>query len=47
VLVERGGSGRTEAFAPFRIEGTAQPTGSVVAVRADRIADAELTGPAL
>jgi threonylcarbamoyladenosine tRNA methylthiotransferase MtaB len=47
VLVERGGTGRTEAFAPFRIEGTAPPVGSVIAVRADRVADATLVGPAL
>ena len=47
VLVERGGMGRTDAFAPFRIEGTAPPVGSVVAVRADRVADAALIGPAL
>jgi threonylcarbamoyladenosine tRNA methylthiotransferase MtaB len=47
VLVERGGMGRTEAFAPFRIEGTAPPVGSVVGVRADRLADAALIGPVL
>jgi threonylcarbamoyladenosine tRNA methylthiotransferase MtaB len=47
VLVERGGMGRTEAFAPFRIEGTAAPVGSVVAVRADRIVHSELTGAVL
>ena len=46
VLVERGGTGRTEAFAPFRIEGAA-PVGSVIAVRGDRVANAELTGPIL
>ena len=42
VLVERGGSGRTEAFAPFRIDGAPPPAGSVVPVRADRLAGAEL-----
>jgi threonylcarbamoyladenosine tRNA methylthiotransferase MtaB len=47
VLVERGGTGRTEAFAPFRIEGTAPPVGSVIAVRSDRVAGATLTGPTL
>jgi threonylcarbamoyladenosine tRNA methylthiotransferase MtaB len=47
VLVERGGTGHTEAFAPFRIKGAAPPLGSVVAVRADRVADAALIGPAL
>jgi threonylcarbamoyladenosine tRNA methylthiotransferase MtaB len=47
VLVERGGGGRTEAFAPFRIEGAAPPVGAVVKVRADRIVDAELTGEIL
>jgi threonylcarbamoyladenosine tRNA methylthiotransferase MtaB len=47
VLVERGGTGRTEAFAPFRIEGTAPPVGSVVTVRAERVAGAELTGAML
>jgi threonylcarbamoyladenosine tRNA methylthiotransferase MtaB len=47
VLVERGGTGHTEAFAPFRIKGVAPPLGSVVAVRADRVADAALIGPAL
>jgi threonylcarbamoyladenosine tRNA methylthiotransferase MtaB len=47
VLVERGGMGRTEAFAPFRIEGAPPPVGSVIAVRADRVADATLFGPAL
>jgi threonylcarbamoyladenosine tRNA methylthiotransferase MtaB len=47
VLVERGGMGRTEAFAPFRIEGTPRPVGSVVAARVDRVADAALVGAAL
>jgi threonylcarbamoyladenosine tRNA methylthiotransferase MtaB len=47
ILVERGGTGRTEAFAPFRIEGAGPPVGSVVTVRGDRIANAALTGPAL
>jgi threonylcarbamoyladenosine tRNA methylthiotransferase MtaB len=47
VLVERSGMGRTEAFAPFRIKGTAPPAGSVVAVRADRIVNGELTGAVL
>jgi threonylcarbamoyladenosine tRNA methylthiotransferase MtaB len=47
VLVERGGSGRTEAFAPFCIEGTAPPVGSVIAVRGDRVAGVALVGPAL
>ncbi|HEX5079518.1 MAG TPA: tRNA (N(6)-L-threonylcarbamoyladenosine(37)-C(2))-methylthiotransferase MtaB [Geminicoccaceae bacterium] len=46
VLVERGG-GRTEGFAPFRIDGAAPPAGSIVAVRADRLAGAELAGPPL
>jgi threonylcarbamoyladenosine tRNA methylthiotransferase MtaB len=47
VLVERGGTARTEAFAPFRIEGVPPPVGRVVAVRGDRVADATLCGPAL
>jgi threonylcarbamoyladenosine tRNA methylthiotransferase MtaB len=47
VLVERGGMGRTEAFASFRIEGEAPPVGSVVAARADQVADAALVGAAL
>jgi threonylcarbamoyladenosine tRNA methylthiotransferase MtaB len=47
VLVERGGRGHTEAFAPFRIEGPVPPVGSVVAARANRIADAELAGAML
>lgn len=47
VLVERGGTARTEAFAPFRIEGVPLPVGRVVAVRGDRVADATLCGPAL
>ena len=37
VLVERGGAGRTEAFAPFRIEGERPAPGSVLAVRAERM----------
>jgi threonylcarbamoyladenosine tRNA methylthiotransferase MtaB len=45
VLIERGGSGRTEAFAPFRIEGTAPAVGDVVAVRAERVDGATLAGP--
>jgi threonylcarbamoyladenosine tRNA methylthiotransferase MtaB len=47
VLVERGGMGRTEAFAPFHIEGVMPAVGSVVAVRGDRVANAALAGPAL
>jgi threonylcarbamoyladenosine tRNA methylthiotransferase MtaB len=47
VLVERGGTGRTEAFAPFHIEGAAPPVGRVIAVRSDRVAGATLTGPTL
>jgi threonylcarbamoyladenosine tRNA methylthiotransferase MtaB len=47
VLVERGGMGRTEAFAPFRIEAGELPVGSVVAARGDRVADAALWGRAL
>jgi threonylcarbamoyladenosine tRNA methylthiotransferase MtaB len=44
VLVERGGTGRTEAFAPFRLEGAAPPAGSLVTVRSERIDGASLTG---
>jgi threonylcarbamoyladenosine tRNA methylthiotransferase MtaB len=47
ILVERGAVGRTEAFAPFRIEGRQPAPGSVVAVRAERIEDATLTGHAV
>jgi threonylcarbamoyladenosine tRNA methylthiotransferase MtaB len=47
VLVERGGTGRTEAFAPFRIEGGEPPVGSVVTVRGSRVVSAALTGPVL
>ncbi len=47
VLVERDGTGRTEAFASFRIEGATSDVGSVVAVRGKRVVDAALSGPAL
>jgi threonylcarbamoyladenosine tRNA methylthiotransferase MtaB len=47
VLVERGGTGRTEAFAPFRVEGIAPPPGSVISVRGERIENATLTGHAI
>jgi threonylcarbamoyladenosine tRNA methylthiotransferase MtaB len=47
ILVERGGAGRTEAFAPFRIEGEGPAPGSVLAVRAARIENATLIGHAI
>lgn len=47
VLVERGGTGRTEGFAPFRVEGAELAVGSVIAARSDRVADATLCGRAL
>jgi threonylcarbamoyladenosine tRNA methylthiotransferase MtaB len=47
ILVERGGAGRTEAFAPFRIEGEGPAPGSVLAVRAERIENATLIGHAI
>jgi threonylcarbamoyladenosine tRNA methylthiotransferase MtaB len=39
ILVERDGRGRSETFAPFRIEtdGGAPPPGEIVTARADRI----------
>jgi threonylcarbamoyladenosine tRNA methylthiotransferase MtaB len=47
VLVERGGMGRTAAFAPFRIEAGELPVGPVVAARVERVAAAALWGRAL
>jgi threonylcarbamoyladenosine tRNA methylthiotransferase MtaB len=47
VLVERGGMGRTEAFAPFRLESADLAVGSVVAARGDRVSGAALWGKAL
>jgi threonylcarbamoyladenosine tRNA methylthiotransferase MtaB len=47
ILVERGGVGRIEAFAPFRIAGQAPAPGSVIAVRAEAVENGSLTGHAL
>ncbi len=47
VLVERGGMGRTEGFAPFRLASADLPVGSVVAARGERVAEAALWGRAL
>ena len=46
VLVERGGRGRSETFAPFRIEadGAAPPPGEIVTVLAERVESGFLTG---
>jgi threonylcarbamoyladenosine tRNA methylthiotransferase MtaB len=46
VLVERDGRGRSETFAPFRIEadGAAVPPGAIVTVLAERIESGFLTG---
>jgi threonylcarbamoyladenosine tRNA methylthiotransferase MtaB len=46
VLVERAGRGRSETFAPFRIEtdGAAPVPGEIVTARAERIADGVLIG---
>jgi threonylcarbamoyladenosine tRNA methylthiotransferase MtaB len=46
VLVERSGRGRSETFAPFRIEadGAAPRPGAIVTVLAERIDDGVLTG---
>jgi threonylcarbamoyladenosine tRNA methylthiotransferase MtaB len=46
VLVERNGRGRSEAFAPFRIEtnGAAPAPGEIVTARAERVEDGALIG---
>jgi threonylcarbamoyladenosine tRNA methylthiotransferase MtaB len=46
VLVERAGRGRSETFAPFRIEtdGAAPVAGTIVAARAERVEDGMLIG---
>jgi threonylcarbamoyladenosine tRNA methylthiotransferase MtaB len=46
VLVERGACGRSETFAPFRIEadGTAPVAGEIVTARAERVEDGVLIG---
>jgi threonylcarbamoyladenosine tRNA methylthiotransferase MtaB len=46
VLVERGGRGRSETFAPFRIEtdGVAPLPGEIVTARAERVEDRVLIG---
>jgi threonylcarbamoyladenosine tRNA methylthiotransferase MtaB len=46
VLVERDGRGRSESFAPFRIEADGAPPvpGAIVTARAERIEDAVLIG---
>ncbi len=44
VLVEAGGRGHTEAFAPFRFSDPAPPAGGVVAVVARRVEDNVLVG---
>ncbi len=44
VLVEAGGRGHTEAFAPFRFSDPAPPSGVVVAVVARRVEDDLLVG---
>jgi threonylcarbamoyladenosine tRNA methylthiotransferase MtaB len=46
VLVERGARGRSETFAPFRIEtdGAAPAAGEIVTARAERVEDGVLVG---
>ena len=46
VLIERSGGGRTESFAPFRLEGAAAApgAGSIVPVVAERVEDGTLIG---
>jgi threonylcarbamoyladenosine tRNA methylthiotransferase MtaB len=44
VLVERDGCGRSETFAPFRIEASAPPAGEIVTVLAERVENGSLTG---
>ena len=46
ILVERNGRGRSETFAPFRIEtdGAAPVPGEIVTARADRVEDGVLIG---
>jgi threonylcarbamoyladenosine tRNA methylthiotransferase MtaB len=45
ILVERGGRGRSETFAPFRIEGEGgPPPGAIVTARAERVEDGVLIG---
>jgi threonylcarbamoyladenosine tRNA methylthiotransferase MtaB len=44
VLVEGGGSGRTEAFAPFRFSGAAPPAGRVVAAVGEQVEARTLIG---
>jgi threonylcarbamoyladenosine tRNA methylthiotransferase MtaB len=44
VLVEAGGRGHTETFAPFRFSHVAPPAGGVVAAVADRVEDDRLLG---
>jgi threonylcarbamoyladenosine tRNA methylthiotransferase MtaB len=47
VLVEGGGRGHTEAFAPFRFAGAAPPAGNVVPVLGERVEGRVLMGRAL
>ena len=47
VLVEGGGRGHTEAFAPFRFAGAAPPAGGVIPVLGERVEDRVLVGRAL
>jgi threonylcarbamoyladenosine tRNA methylthiotransferase MtaB len=44
VLVERDGRGRSEAFAPFRIEAPAPPPGEIATVLAERVENSSLIG---
>jgi threonylcarbamoyladenosine tRNA methylthiotransferase MtaB len=44
VLVERDGCGRSETFAPFRIEASAPPAGEIVTVLAERVENGSLIG---